>query len=303
MRTGTAEIPVHHGEILQGIFTVDGRPKKGLVTLPFDACTVRARFTALDSQEISVSPGWRRKAKRAAELTIATLREHGIEAWGGRLEVVSEVPVGKGFGSSTGDVLASIVAVADAFGVEMPAAVAGRIAVAAETASDSLMFQGRSVLFAHRDGELIEDFGADLPRSRVVGFFARCGRGMIDTLALAPIRYSAREIEVFDELRLDLRRSIATNNAALLGKVATASAEINQRYLPIPDFDRIRAIADTADATGVQISHSGTIAGLLFDPAEREVVHRIEISRNMLEDAGFREQWEFGAGRLERDVR
>jgi uncharacterized protein involved in propanediol utilization len=303
MRTGIAEIPAHHGEILQGIFTVNGRPKKGLVTLPFDACTACARFTVLDSEEISVSPSWRRKAKRAAELTIASLRKYGIEAGGGRLEVMSEVPVGKGFGSSTADVLASIVAVANAFGVEMPAVTAGRIAVAAETASDSLMFQGNSVLFAHRDGELIEDFGADLPRSRVVGFFARCDTDMIDTLALAPIPYSARDAEVFDELRLDLRRSIATGNAALLGKVATASAEINQRYLPIPDFDRIRAIADTAGATGVQVSHSGTIAGLLFDSAERDVARRVETSKKMLEDAGFSENWEFGTGTLERDAR
>jgi uncharacterized protein involved in propanediol utilization len=292
-RTGIAVAPVHHGEILQGMFVADGRLKRGLVTLPCDIYTARACFTAGGTRGITVSPAWKSKARRAAELTAAALREHGIGAFGGHLDVTSRVPLGQGFGSSTSDVLAAIWAVADAFSVQLPAAIVARLAVAAETASDSLMFGDSSVLFAHRDGEVIEDFGNCLPRVHVVGFMTRASNGEVDTLALTPACYSRREIEIFCELRSDLREAIVKNNIELLGKVATASTEINQRYLPIPDLGQIKSISNAAGSAGVQVSHSGNIAGLLFDPGDPDILARIRSSRQMLGSAGFSEQWQF----------
>lgn len=295
-RIGTAVSPVHHGEILQGVFAADGQVKRGLVTLPCDIYIVHARFVVSDEPGIIVSPGWKRKAKRAAELTLATLQNHGKAPPGGRLDVISKVPLGQGFGSSTSDVLAAIWAVADAFSAELPAAVAAKLAVEAETASDSLMFADSSVLFAHRDGEVIEDFKDHLPRVWVVGFFARPKQVEIDTLALTPARYSQREIETFGDLRSDLREAVLKNNTELLGQVATASAEINQQYLPIPQLAQIKAIARAAGSVGIQVSHSGNIAGLLFDADDRDVFQRINCSKEMLGDVGFDEQWQFDAG-------
>jgi uncharacterized protein involved in propanediol utilization len=293
---GTAVAPVHHGEILQGMFVADGQVKRGLVSLPCDMYIVRASFAIADSAEITVSPGWKGKAKRAAELTTAALRTHSGALLGGHLEIISRVPPGQGFGSSTSDVLAAIWAVADAFSVQLPAANAAKLAVAAETASDSLMFGESSVLFAHREGEVIEDFKDHLPRVRVLGFFARPKHVEIDTLALAPMRHSQREIEIFHDLRSDLREAILKNNAQLLGHVASASAEINQQYLPIPDLQKINEIGRAAGSVGIQISHSGNIAGLLFDVGDRDVVQRIDFSEKMLGEAGFNEQWQFSAG-------
>jgi uncharacterized protein involved in propanediol utilization len=292
-RTGMATAPVHHGEILQGIFAADDRLKRGLVTLPCDIYMARARFTVSDERGIRVSPAWRSKARRAAELTAVALGEHGIGVFGGDLDVTSRVPLSQGFGSSTSDVLAAIWAVADAFAVRLPAAVVAKIAVAAETASDSLMFGDSSVLFAHREGEVIEDFGSCLPRVLVVGFMTRPSSGGVDTLALPPACYSRREVGILGELRSDLREAIAKNNMELLGRVATASADINQRYLPIPNLGQIKSISRVVESAGVQVSHSGNIAGLLFDPGGPEVLARMLLSREMLGHAGFNEQWQF----------
>jgi uncharacterized protein involved in propanediol utilization len=293
---GTAVAPVHHGEILQGVFAANGNVKRGLVTLPCDIYIVRARFVVSDEPGITVTPGRKRKAKRAAQLTLAMLQKDSQASLGGRLDVISKVPLGQGFGSSTSDVLAAIWAVADAFSAKLPAAVAAKLAVEAETASDSLMFGDSSVLFAHREGEVIEDFKNYLPRVWVVGFFARPKQVEIDTLALAPACYSQREIEIFRELRSDLREAILKNNPELLGYVATASAEINQRYLPIPQLAQIRAIGKAVGSVGLQISHSGNIAGLLFDAGDQDVVQRVNCSKAMLGDVGFNEQWQFDAG-------
>lgn len=293
---GTALAPIHHGEILQGVFTVDGQLKRGLVTLPCDLYIVRAHFAISDEPRIIVSPGWKRKAERAAQLTLAMLADDSRPSLGGRLDIISKVPLGQGFGSSTSDVLAAIWAIANAFSAKLPAAVVAKLAVEAETASDSLMFGNSSVLFAHRDGEVIEDFKDYLPRVWVVGFFARPKQVEIDTLALTPARYSRRDIEIFQHLRSDLREAILKNNTELLGRVATASAEINQRYLPIPQLAEIKAIGKAAGAVGLQVSHSGNIAGLLFDASDKDIVQRVNCSKTMLGDIGFNEQWQFDAG-------
>jgi uncharacterized protein involved in propanediol utilization len=295
-RTGTATAPVHHGEILQGAFITDGDFRKGLVTLPCDIYIARAHYTVTAEDAIIVSPGWKSKAKRAAELAVAMLQQCGTVASGGYLELTSRVPLGQGFGSSTSDVLAAIRAVADAFSAKLPTAAVAKLAVEAEEASDSLMFEDSSVLFAHRHGEVIEDFGGCLPRVWVVGFVARPHNRTVDTLELSPARYSQHEIEIFCELRSELREAIVKNNTELLGKVATASTEINQRYLPIPELSKIKAIGRAVGSLGVQVAHSGSIAGLLFDPEDRDAVQRMNLSRTMLEEVGFREQWKFYSG-------
>ena len=52
---------------------------------------------------------------------------------------------------------------------------------------------------------------------------------------------------------------------ALLGRVATASSRINQRYLPKPVLDELLALCRRLGGHGVQVAHSGTVAGLIFD--------------------------------------
>jgi uncharacterized protein involved in propanediol utilization len=54
----------------------------------------------------------------------------------------------------------------------------------------------------------------------------------------------------------------------LVGRIATASSRINQRFLPKPQFEQLQSIAECRGALGVQVAHSGTVAGLLFDPSD-----------------------------------
>jgi uncharacterized protein involved in propanediol utilization len=43
-------------------------------------------------------------------------------------------------------------------------------------------------------------------------------------------------------------------------------AELNQRFVPMRSFDQVRVLAERHGALGIQISHSGTVAGILFEP-------------------------------------
>lgn len=85
-------------------------------------------------------------------------------------------------------------------------------------------------------------------------------------------------------------------DVALLGSVATASTEINQRHLPIPGLDRIRDIARTSGALGVQAAHSGDIAGLLFDRDDPDVEARAALAQRLLQEIGIDEQWNYTTG-------
>ncbi|MFB7282534.1 GHMP kinase [Streptomyces hydrogenans] len=284
---GIGHAPSHHGELLQGVFLdADGRPRAGLVTLPVDAPGTRADFTprpGTPPDAVVVVPGGRTKAARAARFAVALCAERtGLPACGGTLRLAGGVPLGLGMGSSTSDVLASVRAVADAYGLRLDAATTARLAVRAERASDPLMLDARPVLFAQREGRVLEVLGAALPPLLVVGCLLG-GGAAVDTLGLPAPATTGAELRAYARLREQLRRAVADGDAALLGRVATASARRAQRVLKHPEFEELVVLARRTGAVGVQISHSGSVAGVLHDPAVPGAEARADATRHALD--------------------
>ncbi|NUB04611.1 kinase [Azospirillum sp. Vi22] len=268
---GFGRVNGHHGEILQGIFPDEtGRLHRGLVTLPCNIVSSAAVFRPAAGPLVTV-PDDKRKAADAARLALDTL---GLHDQGGYLTVESDIPVGLGMGSSTADVVAAIRAVADAHGAALGADEVARLAVRAETASDSIMHGDLAVLFAQREGVVLEHLGPALPTLEVLSVDTSPG-SPVDTLKQPAAVYDEWEIQAFRPLRGMLRRAIRTGDATLLGRVATASARISQRHLPKPAFEEINAIAASIGALGIQVAHSGTVVGLLFDPRNPATARRI----------------------------
>jgi uncharacterized protein involved in propanediol utilization len=265
-RAGIGYAIAHHGELLQGVFDDGtGRLRRALVTMPLPGRGSRVVFYPSQSHWGVVGPPGLTKSRRAAIYALREFSFHPSPAKGGRVEITSNVPRGIGMGSSTSDVTATIKAVADYHGVSLSREEIGRLAVLAEIASDSVMIDDRVVLFAHRDGLVLETFGHRLPDMVVVGCDTAPGQ-VVETLGLPPADYSDREAGEFQVLRGALRRAIALDDVALLGKVATASARINQRYLPKPGLEALIELGLRHGGVGLQIAHSGTVAGLIFDP-------------------------------------
>jgi uncharacterized protein involved in propanediol utilization len=185
------------------------------------------------------------------------------------------VPVGLGMGSSTSDVIAATRAVTDCYGVRLAPEEIARLAVLAERASDSIMIDDRVVLFAHREGRVLEVLGYGLPPLVVVGCVSQTAP-CVDTLEFPQAEYDEREVATFQVLRAALRRAVSTGDASLLGRVATASARINQRFLPKPELDFLIGLSSQVGATGVQVAHSGTVVGLLFDARRPDLAARVD---------------------------
>jgi uncharacterized protein involved in propanediol utilization len=214
---------------------------------------------------LEVVPGWKEKAARAARLALAFIGAP-VE---GRLEVECAVATGVGLGSSTCDVVAAIRAVCNAYSVRLGAEEVARLAIEAEGAADPIMFDGGVVLFAQRRGRVLESFGSWVPEFTVLSVDTDAGDRGIDTLGLPVPSYTGLELAVFEELVTRLREAFRRRDVAAIAAVATESAVLNQRFLPMRKFCEIRSIAHEYGALGVQISHSGTLAGILFDARGR----------------------------------
>ena len=291
LKTGHGVAPAHHGELLQGVYEgTDGRLKRVLVSIPCRIFKSEVTFIPNDSDVVEVEPKWKVKSCRAVALTLSSLGKHKC---GGRVEIRSNIPVGWGLGSSTSDVTAAIRATASALSERLTPHKIAALAVRAETACDSTMFGKRMVLFAQREGIVVEDFSSSLPKLEVLGFNTSSNGNGIDTIGFPPALYSWWEIEAFRPMVGLLRRAVHLRSPQLLGHVSSASATINQQYLPKPYFQNLKEISEEVGAVGFQVAHTGTIAGLLFDPADPLKGRRIEQAQTLLASIGIKRVWVF----------
>ena len=286
LQVGTGTAIAHHGEFLQGVFEgSDARLHRGLITVPMPTRQAVATFWPRTGTAIRTRPAGLSKALRAAELTLARL---GLAHAGGDLTIQSAICVGHGYGSSTADVVASIRAVAAAAGKQLTASSVCAIAVAAEGASDAIAYADQAVLFAQREGRVLEFLAGEFPPLVIVGLRS-IGQGPVDTLGQPAARYDSGEIEQFRVLRGLAGHAIAHRDARLLGRVASMSAQISQRHLPKPHFETVRQIAAHHRACGVQVAHSGSLMGVLLDASEPGVAARAAAVADSARRANFAE--------------
>jgi uncharacterized protein involved in propanediol utilization len=258
-RAGVGVAGRHHGEIIQGAVRRDGELLPCLVTMPVAGVGSTARYVSAETLE--VLPAWKRKAERAARLALGFMGAPPA----GRLEIECNVATGVGLGSSTCDVVAAIRAVCSFHDVPIGAADLARLAIEAEGAADPLMFDGEMVLFAQRHGRVLESLGNWVPGYTLLSIDTDEGSRGVDTLSLPLPDYNDAELAIFEGLVDRSRVAFLRRDAAAIAAIATESAALNQRFLPLRHFREICELADQYRALGVQISHSGTVAGVLFE--------------------------------------
>ncbi len=252
---GSALVPGACGELVQG--TLQGT--NFLVSCPvnrYSRVTVRLGHKLKDAY-----PAKRLKTYQAVR---RMLELKGLAGYGVVLETVSELPMGKGMASSTADIAAACFAVAAALGSKPDPDWIATVALGIEP-SDSVFFPG-IVLFDHVRGNLYELLGEPFP----LGILALDFGGVVNTEEFnrrldLPSRNRANEHAVGQALNL-VKAGIARKDALLVGRGASLSALVNQSILPKPRLEELIDFTSRHGGYGVNVAHSGTVAGMLFPP-------------------------------------
>ncbi|MCR4418797.1 MAG: GHMP kinase [Clostridia bacterium] len=260
----TVAVPGCCGELVEGLLG----DHDFLISCPVNLVSVvTVRLTEGRPGRIEVPPG-KEKTRKAVG---ATLRYLGRAEAGARVEIVSSLPPGKGMGSSSADVCAAIAATALALGRRLDYAELARLAVSVEPTNST--FLPGLALFDHLQARFFRLLG---PPPAMAVLAVDCG-GEVDTLAfnrrpdLRELRRRARPLtsRALRLIGLGLRQA----DPRLVARGATLSAWANQRILPQPLFRPLLRWALARGAWGVNVAHSGTVAGVLLDP------HRPDVER------------------------
>jgi uncharacterized protein involved in propanediol utilization len=252
----------HAGEILQGAFRRADGIHRFLCSLPAPTFVSRTEIVPTPGRSLSVEPAWAWKAHRAARLLVESGRERDPEC---QVRIVSNIPVAKGCGSSTADVVATLRTLSSHLRIPLGETALARLAVQAEGASDGPALPFPAV-FRHREGEVEEALPGGFPPMQVMVVDAQ-PESTVTTLTLALPRYSDRELGAFEDLLRRLRRAFLNADPAAVGEVASASARLNQRYLPKPRLEEIIEMVEGGGGYGVAAAHSGTVLALLLPPS------------------------------------
>lgn len=254
-RAGTKTAPGTCGELVQG-FTSHGVPFH--VTCPISK-TATVTVTARPAPEFTITqidPGLSKLA-RALRQTAALLELEPLEI---RVEHWSDLDVGKGMGSSTADIVAGSRALAAVADRTLSPGQLAEIATSIES-SDGSMYPGL-VAFSQKTGQVLEQF-AWWPQFVIVMITPQ------QVFNTESANFSGKEMlgSQFDEILDGLRAAASRRDAAAFADAATRSASINQRFVPNPYHALLEDRIEGFGALGINVGHTGTVVGLLFDAA------------------------------------
>ena len=264
--TGTGRAFGPFGELLQGVLPEDDRDF--LVTFPMDAWATATFHYRPDASDVRVRPAGKHKSRRLARLALVELGKPG----GGTLELVSELPEGKGLASSSADLVATARAVAAAVGHSFDASAIESLLRRIEP-SDGVMYDG-IVAFYHREVRLRTVLGT-LPPLAII---SHDEGGQVDTIShnRAPKPFSAVDKREYARLLAELGDAVAAADLRAVGRIATRSAEMNAKIRLRHGFGGLRRACAEVDGLGLVLAHSGTMLGILLDGDDPELDTKIK---------------------------
>jgi uncharacterized protein involved in propanediol utilization len=262
------------GELLQG--ALPGQNMNFLVTLPITRYSV-ARFEVFfNDKSTHIFPSHKTPSHKTKSATLVgkIIKYFGVNC-GWKLTIDSELPEGKGLGSSTADMVACARAITRALGKNIPMDVLLGFLKEIEP-SDGVMYEGL-VCFYHRNVVLHSQLGY-LPDLMIMGIDEG---GTINTVKFNKelIPYSSSEKATYATLLNEMTNAIRLRDFKKIGAIATASATLHQAIQPKKNFSYLADLCYRAKALGVTVAHSGSCIGILLDkqdPSHQEKLLFIE---------------------------
>lgn len=241
------------GELLQG--QREGMPF--LVSLPI-ASQAKATFYPSPSGELLTSP----QKIKVRRILRRLMTEYQLSL-SGTLLLEQSLPDGKGFATSTADMVAACRAVSKAHQLRLLPQHISSLLVQVEP-TDGIMYD-EVVAYQHHEGRVITSLG-QLPPLQIIGVDRG---GKVDTVSFnkRKAHYTLQEEKEYDQLLQKLQQAFRLGDSEAIGYVATRSADMHQKRLPHPYFKELKALCQRIGGLGVVVAHSGTLAGILLDTA------------------------------------
>jgi L-threonine kinase len=254
--------PASCGELIQGVVG-DGEK---LISLPIN---IFSEVTIEETRKGSLQKGKR----KSIEALYKTFQYFGIpqrHLENLSLKIKSEIPIAKGMASSTADIAGTIIAAAGLLGKRLKNEELAKLCCEIEP-TDSTIF-ARLTLFDHIKGRVIEEFEWS-PDIKILVLELE---DILDTQEFRKKDYG----KVREENRKDIERAFSIfsegckkRDKKLLGKAVTMSSVANQKLIYKPMLSEIIDISYKCGAYGVNVAHSGTVIGILYDE------HLVDIDR------------------------
>lgn len=254
-----ASCPASCGELIQG--WINGGEK--LVSCPVDW------FSTVEiSNGNAHSSRQRPMMRQALNLTLKQLGIAQQESQQLKIDYCSTIPVAKGMASSTADIAATIVAAfrhfKQSYSEQLIASLCARL-----EPTDSTMFSGFT-LFDHNQGLTAAEYGS---------------MSNMDILILeSPLTIKTESYHRVDHSRAllasanqlhranrKLANAIKFDDAYQLGLSSTTSAIESQKILPKPHFCSLLNLVEKHDLFGLNVAHSGSVIGLLFNAKQHDI--------------------------------
>ncbi|MDX1521763.1 MAG: hypothetical protein R3264_09065 [Anaerolineae bacterium] len=260
----TVSVPGTCGELIQGWFMKWQEPV--LLSCPIDYFN-QIRVRILKTPDIVVTSAGQYPCQKIRQAAQLALQHFGCPDLGVCLEVLHQIPVGRGMASSTADIVAVLAGVATALGQEPGSACLAQLACQIEP-SDSTMFMGATLLAYRGNGR-----GLEFPSLPPLPLLMLDPEKAVDTqhfnnsLNLDALQRLALSTETALKL---LQRGLLSGDDKAIGMAATLSA-LSYQMIKFNPFIRtaIRWAAETG-AIGVIRAHSGSVTGLLY-PLETDL--------------------------------
>lgn len=173
------------------------------------------------------------------------------------IEISSEIPISKGFASSTADITALYLCLTELIKKEHNEKELIRQAINIEP-TDSIIFK-EMTLFDYKSGSYKESIGSYLEFYILV--FE--GKKVIDTVEFNNNIKSP--LACIDDLIPDLKKAVKEKDIIKLGSISNESILRNRHRLNYNIFKEIKKIKEITNGAGIIGAHSGDLLGIIYE--------------------------------------
>ncbi|MEA9389348.1 GHMP kinase [Acerihabitans sp. TG2] len=252
-----ARCPASCGELIQG--WIAGGEK--LISCPIDW------YSEVEVREGDAAGDERQLSRRMLNQVIKHFGYRANDLPPLRIECRSTIPIAKGLASSTADIAATAVATARLLRQSLDEATLARLCLQIEP-TDSTIFRALT-LFDHRHGECCISCHWQ-PSLDILILESAQTLTTADFHRRVGLSHLQRQAHQLDKSWRQFQLASRSQSLRRLGEAAMLSACASNQYLPKPAFDGLRRVVEQQDLYGINVAHSGTVVGLLFDHRQHD---------------------------------